>query len=102
MGTTDMLNLVRDFNLAYLLLVQNLLREDRIAGATRFCVSPQIAEILIALSDAQIARLAATPHVLCHFHFHVQPVLAALSDVRRPAEATSATGPSVSEARCPL
>jgi flagellar transcriptional activator FlhD len=93
MGTTDMLDLVRDFNLAYLSLVQSLLRKDTVAGATRLCVAPEIAEILIALSDAQIARLAIAPHVLCHFRFYAQPVLLALSDSQRPADATSTPGP---------
>ena len=102
MGTTDTLDFVRDFNLAYLSLVQSLLREDRTAGMARFCMTPEVADILIGLSAAQLAKLAVAPHVLCHFRFNAQPTLAALSDSLHPAGAALAPGSSVCPTTAPL
>ncbi|WP_321889653.1 flagellar transcriptional regulator FlhD [Paraburkholderia bannensis] len=70
---------IREVNLAYLMLVQRMLIEDRALGLARLAMAPEIANYLVDLSPSQMVRLASNEHLLCVFRFDDQRMLAALS-----------------------
>jgi len=86
MNSSGTLDSIRELNLSYISLAQRLLREDKAMGMARLGLSSGLAEILAALSLAQIVNLAATPQVLCAFRFRDHTVLSALTHVDTKAD----------------
>lgn len=60
---------IQELNLAYLLLAQRLLNDDRAAAMFRLKIDEETAELLQSLGAAQLTRLARTNQLLCHFGF---------------------------------
>lgn len=69
MKATDTHNDIKEVNLAYLMLAQNLLRLDREAAIFRLGVSEEVADIIEALTPAQILRMASADMLLMRFRF---------------------------------
>ncbi|MCG5074955.1 flagellar transcriptional regulator FlhD [Paraburkholderia tagetis] len=87
---SDMLSEINEVNLSYLLLAQRLLREDRPAGMFRMGISEQLADVLIRLTAAQTARLAAASQLLCRFRFDEHAILSALAEKGKAAKVRAA------------
>jgi len=64
-----MLDEIREANLTYLILAQRLLREDRAEAMFRLGISEEVADIIAALTTAQIVKIAATNMLMCRFRF---------------------------------
>ncbi|MBB5547473.1 flagellar transcriptional regulator FlhD [Paraburkholderia fungorum] len=79
----DMVTEIREVNLAYLLLVQRLIREDRPMAMFRLGVSVEIADILASLTLAQTVKIAASNNLLCQFRLEDHSFLSALVDKGR-------------------
>lgn len=60
---------IREINLAYLMLAQRLLREDRPVAMVRLGLSEETASLLEKLSTAQVLKLAASTMLMCRFRF---------------------------------
>jgi flagellar transcriptional activator FlhD len=60
---------IRELNLAYLMLAQRMLNEDREGGMFRLGISAEAAELLVGLSSAQLLRMASSQMVLPRFRF---------------------------------
>lgn len=69
MKPTDTYNDIKEVNLAYLMLAQNMIRSDREAAMFRLGVSEEIADILEALTPGQILKMASSDMLLCSFRF---------------------------------
>lgn len=69
MKTTDTHNDIKEVNLAYLMLAQNLLRADRATAIFRLGISEEIADILEALTPGQILKMASADMLLMRFRF---------------------------------
>jgi flagellar transcriptional activator FlhD len=67
MNTEQMIAEIREANLTYLMLAQNLIRQDKAAALFRLGIHEEAADILGALSAAQILKLASGNMLLCHF-----------------------------------
>ena len=67
MTTSHLLDDIRNVNLSYLLLVQRLLNEDRSAAMFRLKLNEQMADTLASLPISQLAKLANSNQLLCHF-----------------------------------
>jgi flagellar transcriptional activator FlhD len=65
MNADQMLMEIREANLSYLMLAQNLIRTDREQALFRLGVSEETAEMIGSLSPAQIMRVAASNTLLC-------------------------------------
>jgi flagellar transcriptional activator FlhD len=65
MTQDQILNEIREANLNYLILAQNLIRADREQALFRLGVSEATADILVALSPSQIMKIANTGTLLC-------------------------------------
>lgn len=70
MSTNGMQDEIRELNLAYLMLAQQMLREDRAAAIYRLGIGEDVAAILEGLSSAQVLRMASSNMLLCQFRFN--------------------------------
>ena len=85
MKNTDMQDEIRELNLAYLMLAQQMVCEDREAAMFRLGIAADVADMLENLTTAQVARMASQQMVLCRFRFSDSTVLGMLSGKGRDA-----------------
>ena len=67
MSSEQLMAEIREANLTYLMLAQNLIRQDKAEALFRLGLNEEAADILAALSAAQIVKLASGNMLLCHF-----------------------------------
>ena len=67
MNTEQVLAEIREANLSYLMLAQNLIRADREQALYRLGVSEETANLIGMLSPAQMMKIAAGNTLLCRF-----------------------------------
>ncbi|MHB1676870.1 MAG: flagellar transcriptional regulator FlhD [Sulfuriferula sp.] len=79
MTINDMLAEIRDANLNYLMLAQQMIRADKATAIFRLGVDAQIAELLEGLSNAQLLKLASTNMMLARFRFDDGAILKMLT-----------------------
>jgi flagellar transcriptional activator FlhD len=58
---------IRDANLTYLMLAQNLIRQDKAEALFRLGVSDESADLIATLSPSQILKIASSNMLLCRF-----------------------------------
>jgi flagellar transcriptional activator FlhD len=80
---------IREINLSYLILAQQMLRDDRAIGMFRLGLSSDLADLLLGLTLPQIVKLAASDHLLCGFRFNDHAALSALTQPVRHADIAS-------------
>ena len=64
-----MLAEIREANLTYLILAQRMLRADRAQGMFRLGIGEEVAEIVAALTTAQMIKVASTNTLMCKLRF---------------------------------
>ena len=69
MRTTELYSEIKDLNLAYLMLAQQMLSEDREGAMFKLGISEDVAEMLGNLTPGQILRMAGSAMLLCRFRF---------------------------------
>ncbi|MGN2391540.1 flagellar transcriptional regulator FlhD [Pelomicrobium sp. G1] len=74
---------IRELNLAYLLLAQQMVRQDRAAALLRLGIGEEMADILAALTPGQISKMAGSNLLLCRFRFDDSLILDMLSSYTR-------------------
>ncbi len=79
MNTPDMLGEIRELNLAYLVLAQQMIREDKSASVYRLGISEELADILGALTPGQVLKMAGASVLLCRMRFDDRLVLELLA-----------------------
>ena len=67
MTNEQMLAEIREANLTYLMLAQNLIRQDKAEALFRLGMSEEAADLIGALSPAQILKIASGNMLLCRF-----------------------------------
>lgn len=67
MNSTELTGEIREANLTYLMLAQQMLREDRESAMYRLGIGADVAEIVEVLTPAQIAKMASSSVLLCRF-----------------------------------
>ncbi|TKC91497.1 flagellar transcriptional activator FlhD [Trinickia terrae] len=101
MNFSDTLDSIREINFLYLSMAQRLLLEDRAAGIECLGLSGEAADVVAALTLAQITRLAASSQMLCVFAQRSAAILAMLARDERGGplrEAVEAAGAAASVA----
>lgn len=89
MNSMDMQEEIRELNLAYLMLAQQMVREDREEAMFRLGISAEVAELMEGLSNSQIARMAGTQMLLCRFRFDDSALLDMLTGKGRDASTSA-------------
>ena len=67
MNSEQMQKEIRDANVTYLMLAQNLIRADKAEAQFRLGVSEESADIIASLAPAQILKIASGNMLLCRF-----------------------------------
>lgn len=74
---------IRELNLAYLMLAQQMLREDKDTAIFRLGISEDIAGIIEKLTPGQVLKMAGSSMLLCRFRFDDRLILGLLSNHQR-------------------
>lgn len=77
---------IRDANLSYLMLAQQMIRSDKATAIFRLGISAEIADLLEGLNNAQILKLAASNMMLARFRFDDSAILGMLTDYYKDRE----------------
>lgn len=80
MNAENMMSEIRDLNLSYLMLAQQMIRADKEAAVFRLGISIEIAEFLEGLSNIQLLKLASTNMMLARFRFEDDIILGMLTN----------------------
>jgi flagellar transcriptional activator FlhD len=83
MAATDSYNDIKEVNLAYLMLAQNLIRADREAAIFRLGISEEIAVIIDRLTPGQVVKMASSDMLICSFRFDDKLLLNLLANHER-------------------
>lgn len=65
----QLLEEVREVNLAYLVLAQHMIRADKAQSMYRLGISEDVLDVITQLSPAQLMRIAGTNQLICRFRF---------------------------------
>ncbi len=79
MRSNDIVSEIRDANLSYLMLAQQMIRADKPMAVFRLGLSQGIADMLDSLSTAQVLKLASSPSMLTRFRFDDATILGMLT-----------------------
>lgn len=79
MTTNDMIAEIRDANLGYLMLAQQMIRFDKATAIFRLGISEEIADMIEGMNNAQILKLAGTNMMLARFRFDDGAILGMLT-----------------------
>lgn len=69
MKANDIHNDIKEVNLAYLILAQNMVRADRESAIFRLGISDEIADLIERLTPGQVLKMAGSDMLLCSFRF---------------------------------
>lgn len=64
-----LLDEIKETNLAYLLLAQNMIRRDRAQALYRLGISGEVADLIDALTPGQLVKVAGSNMLMCRFRF---------------------------------
>ncbi len=76
---------IGEINLAYMLLAQKLVKQDRAEAMFRLGVGRELADLLANMSLSQIVKLAASNFLLCSFRLDDRPMFAVVGEGKEPA-----------------
>jgi flagellar transcriptional activator FlhD len=85
MNTEQILNEIREANLSYLMLAQNLIRQDREQALFRLGISEDTAGLIEALTPAQLMKMASGNTLLCRFRMDDELVWSLITNHGRSA-----------------
>jgi len=74
MKTEQLLEEIREANLTYLLLAQQMIRQDKPQALFRLGITEHVAELVDNLSTGQILKIAGSNMLMCQFRFDDQIV----------------------------
>jgi flagellar transcriptional activator FlhD len=74
-----LLNEIREVNLSYLVLTQQMVRDNKAEAMLRLGLSKEVIDVLAMLTSAQLVRLADSNMLLCRFRFDDHLILSALT-----------------------
>jgi len=67
MTNEQLLAEIREANMTYLMLAQNLIRQDKAQALFRLGLSEESADLIAALSPAQVMKISSSNMLLCRF-----------------------------------
>ena len=74
---------IKEANLSYLLLAQQMINEDQAAAVFRLGISQEMAELISRLTPAQLLKMAASNMLLCRFRFDERLLLNMITDYNK-------------------
>lgn len=83
MTANDMMAEIRDANLSYLMLAQQMIRSDKDTAIFRLGIATEIADLIEGMNNAQIMKLAASNMMLARFRFEDSAILNMLTSYNK-------------------
>lgn len=80
MNEVEMMSEIRDANLNYLMLAQQMIRSDKATAIFRLGISKDIADLLESLSNLQLLKLSGSSMMLARFRFDDSSILGMLTN----------------------
>ncbi|HZW25721.1 MAG TPA: flagellar transcriptional regulator FlhD [Gallionella sp.] len=80
MNSTQLQEGIRELNLTYLMLAQQMIKEDKAAAIFRLGLSQDLVDVVAGLSPAQVVKMAASNMLLFRFRFDETLLLNMVSD----------------------
>lgn len=74
---------IRDINLSYLLLAQQMIHDNKAEAIYRLGISQDLVDMLSGLSTAQVIKMAASNMLLCRFRFNEELLLNMVTDYNK-------------------
>lgn len=69
MNTSQLHQEIKNINLSFMQLCQQMIREDKAHAVSALGVSEEMADLVAGLSATHLLKLSATNMFLCRFHF---------------------------------
>lgn len=83
MIANDVMAEIRDANLSYLMLAQQMIRSDKPTAIFRLGISRDIADLIEGLNNAQILKLSGSHMMLARFRFEDSTILGMLTNYNK-------------------
>lgn len=80
MSENEIMSEIKDANLNYLMLAQQMIRSDKATAIFRLGISKDIADLLEGLSNLQLLKLSSTNMMLARFRFDDSAILGMLTN----------------------
>jgi len=81
---------IRDANLSYLMLAQQMIHADLPSAIFRLGISGEVANLLKSLSNSQLLKLASSSMMLARFRFQDSAILSMLTNYSRDRDLNNA------------
>ncbi|MDH4190153.1 MAG: flagellar transcriptional regulator FlhD [Betaproteobacteria bacterium] len=88
--SSKLLEEIRETNLAYLMLAQHMIRQERAESLYRLGISGELADMIESLTPGQLLKIAATNLLMCRLRFDEQMVWNLLTGHSRDRSAGTA------------
>lgn len=83
MNTIQVHTEIKEANLSYMMLAQQMIRDDKPSAIFRLGVSEELADLINGLSPAQLMKMAASNMLLCRFRFDERLLLNMITDYNK-------------------
>ncbi len=83
MTTAQIQSEIKDANLSYFLLAQQMIKEDKVSAIFRLGVSEEMADLIAGLSPAQILKMSSSTMMLFRFRFDERLLLNMITDFNK-------------------
>lgn len=80
MNTMQLQEGIRDINLTYLMLAQQMIKSDKATAVFRLGLSQDLTDVISNLTPPQIIKMAAANMLLCRFRFDENLLLNLVND----------------------
>lgn len=93
---------IKEANLSYMLLAQQMIRSDKASAIFRLGISDEMADLIAGLAPAQMLKMAATNMLLCCFRFDEKLLLNMVGDYSKDRTSVSRTHAAILMAGRPV
>ena len=83
MNTAQLYEEIKEANLSYMLLAQQIIHEDRAMAIFRLGINEEMVELIAGLSPTQLLKMAASNMLLCRFRFDEKLLLNMITDYNK-------------------
>lgn len=88
MGNSAVFDEIQAFNLSYLLLVQKMLRADRLSAKFRLHLDDEVADLIVMLDTDQLLALSGSSQLLINLALDASQIKLLTSNARAPHQAS--------------
>ena len=83
MNSSQIQSEIKEINLSYILLAQQMINEDKVSSIFRLGISEEMSNLIAGLTPAQMLKMAASNMMLCRFRFDERLLLNMISDFNK-------------------